>query len=159
MDNATTTSQILNAVETSPARPISVEPAHNISLRLAGDHGSALEVRVIDRGGEVRVAVRSTDTAVAETVRAGLPELVERLGQRGFETEVWRPAAIRPSSGSETRSNQESPDGGAFGRGGEENRGAHEQRQGQRENKPAWLEELDNNLNTNSNRSALSWPR
>ena len=158
MDRAAA-SQILSGVETPPARSNGAEPAHNISLRIAGDNNSALEVRVIDRGGELRVAVRSPDTAVAETVRAGLPELVERLGQRGFETEVWRPAAVRLTDGSETRSRQESPDGGAFGRSGEQNRGGQEQRHPPRENKPAWLEELDNNLNTNSNRSAFSWPR
>jgi hypothetical protein len=159
MDKAATAAQILSGGETSSARASMAEPARNISLRIAGDNSSALEVRVIDRGGEVRVAVRSPDTAVAETVRAGLPELVERLGQRGFETEVWRPAAARSGDAGETRSSRESPDGGAFGRGGEESRGGREPRNPQPENQPAWLEELDNHLKTTANRSAFSWSR
>jgi len=51
-----------------------------------------VEVRVKDQAGELRVAVRTPDGELTKSLREGLPELVERLGQHGYETQVWRPA-------------------------------------------------------------------
>jgi len=83
---------------------------------------------------------------VAESVRAGLSDLVERLDQRGFETEVWRPqpgvTAQRSDAGS--NSHPESRDGGAFDRGSQHQRGGGEQDSHPRQQRhPAWMEEFD----------------
>jgi len=131
--------------------PAAAGPAQNISVRLSSDGQPALEVRVMDRGGEVRVSVHSPDPATSESVRAGLPELVDRLGQRGYETEIWRP----PAASSSARPQAES--GGSFGRGGQQGPADQEQRHPQRQPRPDWLEELDHNLNPKTNRSVSSW--
>ena len=148
-DRAKTTAQVLGVG--APREAAVASPAQNISVRLSSDGHPVLEVRVMDRGGEVRVAVHSPDPATSETVRAGLPELVERLGQRGYETEIWRPPAAQSSSSAQGES------GGSFGRGSQQDPSGREQRHPQRQPQPAWLEELDSNLNSNSNRSASSW--
>jgi hypothetical protein len=105
----------------------------------------------MDRGGEVRVAVHSADPATAEAVRAGLPELVDRLGQRGYETEIWRPLAASSSSSAQGESD------GTFGRGGQQDATGQEQQHPHRQPQPAWVEELDSNLNPNQNRSTFPW--
>ena len=135
---ADTVAQILSGGD--PREPAAPGSAHNISVRLSTDQNPAIEVRVMERGGEVRVAVHSPDSATSESLRAGLPDLVARLGQRGFETEIWRgPAAPQPSSSSAQRD-----PGGAFGRGGHEQPGGDPQRRHpQRENQPAWWEEFE----------------
>jgi hypothetical protein len=116
--------------------------AQNISVRLSSDGHPALEVRVMDRGGEVRVAVHSPDSATSESVRAGLPELVDRLSQRGYETEIWRgPSVPQHSSSSAQRDSASSS-----GRGGHEQPGRDQQRhhqQQQQENQPTWLKEFE----------------
>lgn len=147
IDSAQTTAQVLggSAAREAPA----ASPAQNISVRLSTDGQPALEVRIMDRGGEVRVAVHSPDPATSESVRAGLPELVDRLGQHGYETEIWRPPAAPSSASARGESD------GSFSRGG--NRNPEEQQHPQRQPRPEWLEELDSNLNPNTNRSAIPW--
>src|SRR5205807_1928170 len=112
-DRGETTSQVLRGAEVPPAAAPRSEPSRDITLRLSEDNKS-VEVRLVERSGELRVAVRSPDAQVAESVRAGLSDLVERLDQRGFETEVWRPqpgvTAQRSDAGS--NSHPESRDGG-----------------------------------------------
>jgi hypothetical protein len=152
-EHATDRADAAPQARTGSAPPeTSAAPAQNISVRLSSDGHPAIEVRVMDRGGEVRVAVHSPDTATSESVRAGLPELVDRLGQRGYETEIWRP----PAAASSSRAQGESS-GGPFGRGGQQDPAGREQQHPQRQPQPAWLEELDSNLNPNPNRSTFSW--
>lgn len=148
-DSAQTTAQVLAGGDSAPREATAGSPAQNISVRLSSDGHPALEVRVMERGGEVRVAVHSPDPATSESVRAGLPELVDRLGQRGYETEIWRP----PTAPSSARAQGES--GSSFDRSGQQD--PRQQRHPQRQPQPAWLEELDGNLNPNTNRSAFSW--
>ena len=143
--------QLLSSME--PRQAAAPGPAHNISVRLSTDQNPAVEVRVMDRGGEVRVAVHSPDAATLESVRAGLPDLVARLGQRGYETETWHPG---PPSFSD---NAQRDSGGAFGRGGQQEQpGGEQQRPPQRQQQPAWVEELEKNLNHTTNRSPFTWP-
>ena len=147
------TAQLLSSME--PRHAAAPGPAHNISVRLSTDQNPAVEVRVMDRGGEVRVAVHSPDAATLESVRAGLPDLVARLGQRGYETETWHPPA-GPSSSS---NHDQRESGGAFGRGGQQEQpGGEQQRPPQRQQQPAWVEELEKNLNHTTNRSPFTWP-
>lgn len=148
-ERANPTAQALSG--SAPQETSAASPAQNISVRLTSDGHPALEVRIMERGGEVRVAVHSPDPATSESVRSGLPELVDRLGQRGYETEIWHPPAA-PSSAS-ARGESDRP----FGRGGQQDRAGQEQQQPRRQPQPAWLEELDNNLNPNPNRSTYSW--
>lgn len=133
----------------APREATVAAPAQNISVRLSSDGRPALEVRVMDRGGEVRVAVHSADPATSESVRAGLPELVDRLGQRGFETEIWRPPAAQSSSTAQGESDR------SFGRGSQQD--PADQQHPHRQPQPAWLEEMESNLKPNPNRSTFSW--
>ncbi len=127
---------------TADAAVADSRPARDISLRLAVDHRPPVDVSVSDRAGEVRVAVRSADPAMAAQVRSGLSDLAERLDRRGFDAEIWRPPAPAAAK-SESPGHLPSRDGGAHERGAPQDRG-QEQRQGERRNQPpAWMEEIE----------------
>ncbi len=77
---------IRNAAATSEsAGPV----AHDIKLELAGA-GPRVEVRLVERAGEVHVAVRTPDGRLAEAMRDDLPALAARLEQTGFHGNEWR---------------------------------------------------------------------
>jgi hypothetical protein len=63
--------------------------ARDIRLELGGN-GNRIEVRLQERAGEVRLAVRTPDAALAESLRDHLPSLSDRLEQSGFRADQWR---------------------------------------------------------------------
>jgi hypothetical protein len=81
-----------------PALPSGTETARapgaarDIRLEIGGgDH--RVEVRLMERGGEVHVDVRTPDTHLASTLREDLPALSSRLAESGFRTDTWHPGA------------------------------------------------------------------
>ena len=74
---------------TAPKPPLT---AHDIRLEVRGED-QRVQVRLVERGGEVHVAVRTQDNHLAETLREDLPGLSSRLTESGFHTETWRPTA------------------------------------------------------------------
>ena len=129
-------SPVLRGPAAAPPDPPATGPARDIAVRLSADDRSAVEVRLSERAGEVRVAVHSADPEMAESMRARLPELVDRLGAHGFETEIWRPqqsaAPERGGSGPNPDAHREQP--------GEQHRGHGQQKRDQPQ--PEWMEEL-----------------
>jgi hypothetical protein len=91
-------------LDTSPpekpaARPVAApEPppkpspvARDIRLEVGGA-GPKVEVRLVERAGEVQLAVRTGDERLAGTMREHLPLLSSRLEQSGFRADQWRAA-------------------------------------------------------------------
>jgi hypothetical protein len=69
-------------------------PAAAREIRLEVNGGDQrVEVRLVERGGEVHVAVRTPDAHLSESLREDLPALSSRLAESGFRTETWRPGA------------------------------------------------------------------
>jgi hypothetical protein len=77
-------------------------PARDIQLQL-NQGEQRVDVRLSERSGEVRVAVRTPDPQLAGALRNDLPELSARLEQTGFRTETWHPALSETPSGLERR--------------------------------------------------------
>ncbi len=74
----------------APAASESTGPvAHDIKLELTGA-GPRVEVRLVERAGEVHVAVRTPDGRLADALRDDLPALAARLEQSGFHGSEWR---------------------------------------------------------------------
>jgi hypothetical protein len=127
------------------------EPARDISLRLATPNQPPVEVRLMERSGELRVAVKSADAELSQTVRAGLSELVERLGERGFDAEVWRPAAGPQGAAGDAGANGNTRHPGtsddrrsADQNGARDNRDSrHPEQQNQRGEQPKWVDEIE----------------
>jgi len=73
--------------------PPTPSAARDIKLQVGGEGDRRVEVRVMERGGDVHVAVRTPDVRLAGELREDLPVLTARLEQTGFRTETWHPAA------------------------------------------------------------------
>ena len=68
-----------------PARP----PAGAREIRVQVDGAQRVELRMVERGGEVHVAVRTPDSKLAGALREDLPALSQRLEQTGLRAESW----------------------------------------------------------------------
>jgi hypothetical protein len=80
------------AMEPETSGRVRLEPARQISLRLAGTDSANVDVQIRERAGKVQVAVRTGDSQLAKSLQSDLSDLVNRLDVRGFKTETWVPA-------------------------------------------------------------------
>ena len=61
---------------------------HDVQLRVQGEAGENVTVRLSDRSGEVQITVRSTDQATATTLRQNLSTLSASLEKQGWKTDL-----------------------------------------------------------------------
>jgi hypothetical protein len=110
-----------------------------------------IAIRMVQKGAEIHVSVRTPDTQLAQSVRQDLGKLSTGLDQAGFRTETWRPVAANPavqsSADPQRDSSQGNPkrDGNAQdSRSGGQGGGSFgEQRRRQPDARPGWVAELD----------------
>jgi hypothetical protein len=125
----------------------------SVQVKQAGQQ--SVELRVVERAGELRVAVRTGDADLAHGLRQGLPELVDRLDQGGFRAEAWRPAGV--VSAPEPSSQAQSKSSDSRNADSQSQPGWSQQERGQRDhnqsNRPKWVEELEGDLAGNGERS------
>ena len=76
--------------------------AKEVVVRLQGQAGESISLRVVDQGGQVQVAVRSSDPATANQLRQDLSTLTTNLDRVGWKSEVLS-APMSLSSMPETR--------------------------------------------------------
>jgi len=124
-------------------------PINDISVRVASEESPPVDVRLVDREGSIRVAVRTPDADLARNMQAGLNDLVQRLEHKGFQTEAWSPSAtpIKTHDGSlqGDRSPHADTGGGSFD-GSAGNQQAHDRENGR--NRPKWVNELERSIST-----------
>ncbi len=128
--------------------PSSAAPLKDVSLSIEQAQGQRVDVRVVEQGGEVRVAVRAGDADVVQGLRQNLSELSNRLAENGFHAETWRPASSEASAtASENKSSSGNTGGGDSqnqpgwsqqGRGGQNNQN--------QSNRPPWVQEFETSL-------------
>lgn len=119
--------------------------ANELSFSVSASDRQKVEIRVMDRAGEVRVSVRTPNEDLANTLRGDLGSLTGKLSQSGYATEAFAPAShsgefSRQQSGSSP--DQQQP-GGQNGNAYRQGQQQSSQQQG-RSGRPAWLEELEN---------------
>jgi hypothetical protein len=116
--------------------PVPPPVARDIRLEVAGPDRK-VEVRLVERSGEVQLAVRTPDSRLAEGLRNELPLLSSRLEQSGFRAEEWRVAS---ASGSERRldigGGAASPDAQQHGQPGDGGQERREQQRAPRDPEP-----------------------
>jgi hypothetical protein len=81
----------------APQTPKATPTAHDIKLEVASGE-QRVEVRLVERAGEVHLAVRTPDQRLSGALRDNLPELAARLEGTGF-----RPAASTAGNSSGER--------------------------------------------------------
>jgi hypothetical protein len=100
-------------------------------IKLAVSEGDRrVEVRLSERSGEIRMAVRTQDSHLAGELRENLPQLTTRLAETGMHSEIWRPSA---AAGSEWRHTAETPAGNLSQEGDPNSRGQEGNAQRDRE--------------------------
>lgn len=87
------------------ASPKAPGPLKELSIQVGQTGPERVELRLTERGGELRVLVRAADPELAHGLRQALPELVNRLESQGFRTEAWRPSGSvnAPAASSESQ--------------------------------------------------------
>jgi hypothetical protein len=103
-------------LESNPANPPmttqSNEPASNLlpvrslNLRVEGQSGETVNVRLTDRAGQVQVSVSSSDTRTAASLQQDLAALSGNLEKVGWKAEQPSPAS--PPKNSDGSANQQS---------------------------------------------------
>jgi hypothetical protein len=109
-----------------------------------------VELRVVERSGELQVAVRAANPDMEQGLRQGLSDLVGRLEQNGFRAEAWRPSAavatVQSTAATPQRSTQfQNNNSGGQPQSGGSSQGRQQNNQ-QQSNRPRWVEELEGRL-------------
>ena len=149
LEKSNTSPEHLDVAPVVAERPAkAVEPLRNLSIQVGQGNQEKVELRVSERAGEVRVAVRTADVGLQNGLRQSLPELVHRLEGQGFRTDAWRPSGVVSATTPLTETRQSSPDfqgGDSQAKQGwsQQERGQHNHNQSDR---PQWVEELEGNL-------------
>jgi hypothetical protein len=139
-------------VSRSEAEPVHLQPApvvhnadaHSISLRVTDAADQRVDLKVTERAGDVRVAVRAADPELAGSLRENLGELVHKLEQNGFHAENWSASAPNSADGTrQPRPTQGDSLGDAHSRGQQDQGDSRDRRQQDRSQQAAWIEELE----------------
>ena len=140
-------------------QPATVRPAKEISLQISSGGDHTVDVRLVERGGEVHVSVRTPDVGLAHEMRQDLGSLTGKLAQSGFGTEQFTPLTPGSSSLSDPRNAQEnrSPSHGHGQDPQQGGSGQQQQPQDERGKRPAWAEEMENTLAPRQANRSTRW--
>jgi hypothetical protein len=125
-------------VPSEPAVPTS-EPVRNVHMQLVSDDNRRVDVRLIDRGGELHVSVKSGDAALSQNLQDHLPDLTARLEKQHMQTEVWVPKAAESAKAESGNANGSLADQNARSYSGNSDR----EKDGRRQAKPDWVDALE----------------
>lgn len=122
-------------------------PLKELAIQVGQTSHDKVELRVVDRSGELQVAVRASNPDLAQGLRQGLSDLVDRLEQNGFRAEAWRPGATTNSvpgmADARQKPAQFQNDGGRQQSGGSQQ---GRQQNDQNQSRPRWVQELEGTL-------------
>jgi hypothetical protein len=135
-------SQVDEATSNGTAAP---DPLRNILLQLKSEDNRRVDVRLIDRGGELHVSVKSVDPALAQQLQEHMPELTSRLSEQQFSHEVWvpKPAESAQSGASNMNGNAAGDNSSSASQNGDAGR---RQNSKQQQGRPDWVDLLENQL-------------
>ena len=124
------------------------EPLKQISLQVGDARQDRVEVRVVERAGELQVAVRAASPELTQGLRQGLSDLVGRLDQSGFHAEGWRPGATAGAVQGPAETRQESTQAQRDSSQGQPGSSQQGRQQGNpnQSHRPQWVEELEGSL-------------
>jgi hypothetical protein len=143
ISNAATSNKATDPPETgNPAKTDSEtstttgEAVKTLNVRMSAGGDQHVDIRVVERSGELSVSVRSADPALTRTLQDRMPELTSRLQDQHFQADTWVPKSGESggsrNGGFSSQQDQSRQDGNSG------NQGWRGQRQ-----KPEWVEELE----------------
>ncbi len=156
---APSAAEALRTSEPAPPAPstqpvTSTQPAaiRELSVRIATPQAPAVDVHLIERGGELHVAVRTADGGLQTSLRENLGTLVNSLERSGYRAEAFTPREEIQQLASSTQMNsqngrQESESGSGRGNtsgDGSQNSGGQPQQRQRDQRAQKWIEEMEN---------------
>lgn len=144
-------SQMEPLIETS-APAATAGSGHDITIKVPDSTERGMDVRFVERGGEVHVAIRTSDGEMAQTLRNGMNDFVGRMEHAGIRAEVWRPGAdASPSQNQQDDSRQQPQDQ----RGSRNQPGMQDREDDSRNSKkPRWVEAMEDSIGSQSSQTA-----
>ena len=140
----------MRALTPDTAAVKSTEPLKELSLQVGNANQERVEVRMVDRGGELHVAVRTGNADLAQGLRQGISDLVSRLQETGFRTDTWRPvhsaAAVSATNGPQQSATEFRNHGDSQSSHGWSDQQGRDQRDQKQSSRPGWVEELEGSL-------------
>jgi hypothetical protein len=144
----------------TPTRPDRPSEVTEVTMTVPSSRADAsdqqrIAIRMIQRGSEIHVSVRTPDRDAAQAMRQDLNRLAASLEDAGFHSETWRPAAGHVAAPSQSHTQREfsrdtaqrdtAGDGQRFGGNG--GRGTGGQKRRQQDDRPRWVAELEQQRN------------
>jgi hypothetical protein len=130
-------------VDQAPPASTNLTAVRDVRLQVSGSDNQRVDVRVMDRGGELRVSVRADDPSLVRSLQDNVGDLSTRLDQARFQSEVWTP---RMEAASQTDSANTNGNGRAFSNGGETfGRDGQGQQNGRQQQQPFWVDDFEEN--------------
>jgi hypothetical protein len=117
--------------------------AHEIHLSVSEGEQTDIHLKLVERGGKIHLAVRSTQSELASRMQQDVGKLVTRLGNELGHTESWTPGNEISASPGEAGRGASAGAGDFYGNqgsndaGGEESRGRRDERE-----RPEWVAEF-----------------
>jgi hypothetical protein len=115
--------------------------AQEISIRISQPDASTVDLRVVERSGQVHVDVRSSDPAMQTSLRQDLGTLTGSLERAGYHSEVFTPSSTlaRAAASAQTGSQDDRQEN----RGGAGDFSGGRRQQQQQKRPSTWLEEME----------------
>ena len=134
-----------------PAAPVkSTGPVRELSLQMGSQSQERVDVRMVERGGELHVAVRTGSADLTHGLREGISDLVNRLQETGFRADTWRPGhaavTVNASSGPQQGATEFRDQGDSQSHPGWSQQQPRDQRDQHQSHRPSWVEELEGSL-------------
>jgi hypothetical protein len=118
--------------------------AQEIAIRIAQPDASPIDLRVVERSGQLHVDVRTSDAAMQTSLRQDLGTLTNSLERAGYHSETFTPASTPGRTASSTQmSNQGDRQDQSQNRGGSGDFSGGRRQQQQQKRPSSWLGELE----------------
>ena len=141
-----TTAEALRTSESDlPAAPQQrTGTAQEIAIRIEQPDAAPVDLRVVERSGQVHVDVRTPDAALQSSLRGDLGTLTNSLQRAGYHAETFTPssASDRTASSAQT-SNRDDHQDSSQNRSGTGSFSDGRRQQQQQKRSSTWLEELE----------------
>jgi hypothetical protein len=139
-------------------RPAAGHPAQEISLQISSADDRKVDVRLVQRAGEVLVTVRTPDVALAHELRQDLGSLTGKLAQSGYGTEQFTPFSASSSNLSNQPGTPDHQDSSSSnGQNPQHGSGQQQQPQDEGGKRPDWVEEMENSLAHRQANRSTTW--
>ncbi len=124
--------------------PIRTGAAQEIAIRIEQPDSSTIDLRVVERSGQLHVDVRTSDAGMQTSLRQDLGTLTGSLERAGYHSETFTPSTnlARAQSSGQT-GNGDDQDSSQNRNGAGDFSGGRRQQQQQQKRPSTWLEEME----------------